>query len=60
MGLLVMLVLLLALGVAAWLVGNDSRDGQDWKVDEELPTPGRRPVVCGGEHHPGRSASRAS
>jgi hypothetical protein len=30
MGLLILLALLIALDVAAWLWGHDSRDGHDW------------------------------
>jgi hypothetical protein len=34
---MMMLVLLVALGVAAWLWGNDSRDGRDWIVRSDTP-----------------------
>ena len=36
---LIVLALLLALDVAAWLWGRDSRDGRDWKPREPLPGP---------------------
>jgi hypothetical protein len=32
MTLLIVLALLLALGLAAWRWGHDSRDGRDWKT----------------------------
>ena len=31
MSLVVVLVLLIALDIAAWLGGHDSRDGKDWR-----------------------------
>ena len=33
MSLLIVLALFIALDVAAWLYGRDSRDGHDWRVN---------------------------
>ena len=39
MSLLILLVLLIALGVAAWRWGHDSRDGRDWTSSKGRSTP---------------------
>ncbi|HEV2825593.1 MAG TPA: hypothetical protein VG035_10380 [Actinomycetota bacterium] len=39
MSLLILLVLLIALGVAAWRWGYDSRDGRDWTSSKGRSTP---------------------
>ena len=39
MSLLTLLALLIALGVAAWRWGHDSRDGRDWTSSKGRSTP---------------------